>query len=105
MSRNLKQTITRWQATTTFGGLSFTVPVTLKARWEAMNELFKTPTGDEETSNAKVMVESVVAVGDYILLGESAASDPRLVDGAYEVRGYSEIPDLRNVRTERVAFV
>lgn len=105
MSRNLKQTITRWQATKTFGGVSYTVPVTLKARWETIVELFKTPAGDEETSNAKVMVESILEVGDYIFLGESSALDPRIVDGAFEVRGYSEMPDLRRVRTERVAHV
>ncbi len=98
-------TITRWVATQAFGTRTFGTPTTLKGRWEDVAELFRSPDGEELTSQAKVSLESRVDVGDHIFKGESTAADPRDLTGAYEVRGYSEITDLRSISTERVAFL
>lgn len=103
--RNLQAVITHWTSTRTFSGMTFSSPVIMRARWETVRKLFRGPTGDQEMSDAQVMVENSVAVGDYIFLGESTATDPRPLDGAFEVRSYSEMPNLRNVTNEKVAMV
>lgn len=101
----LDQTVTYWVSRKTFNGMTFSAPVTIKARWETIQKLFKGPSGDEEMSNAQVMVESAVALGDYLLLGTSTVADPRDLKGAYEIRNYGEMTNLRNVTNERVAIL
>lgn len=107
-TRNLKQKVTLWRVTTdATGGYTFAVPEIHNGRWEDRQMLFRDPTGDEKVSNAIVYLDTDVAPGDYLFLGESDEENPAVAHGllAQRVKQFNSIPDLRSMVTIRKAFL
>ncbi len=106
LDRNLKQDVTHWSGTPDgFGGFTFTAPAALKGRWEEVAELFRSPSGEEETSRATVYLNADVANSDYLFLGTSEVADPTAISNTHQVRQFHKTPDLRNLDFERKAFL
>lgn len=107
LTAGYKQSVTYWAPSTrdSFGGLSFVTPTTFKGRWEEHSEMVVGPQGDDVLSKAKVFVPSVVEEGGYLYLGTSVTADPTTLREAYKILAYEEVPDLRNLRAERRAYL
>lgn len=105
--RNLKQTATFWvpNGHDMFGKHTFSAPVQLPCRWENKSELFLDKKGQDRHSRAKVFLSSPVDLSGYLYLGTSAALDPLVVSGAYEIMMIIELPDLKNLKTLYVAML
>lgn len=88
-----------------YGKRTFAPPASLACRWEEKAELFMNRFGEEVTSKSKVFLDTSVMLEGYLFLGTSTASSPLEVDGAYEIRGLQQIPDLRNLQTLTVAML
>ncbi len=103
VTRNLKQRITYWAtgAPDGFGGVAFSTPVTIKARWEDVSDLFVDSQGREVRSAARVYVDQDVSLGGYLYNGVSTTSDPTTVDGAQEIKDFKKTPTLDNKYHER----
>jgi hypothetical protein len=101
------QEVTYWGSPVSdgLGGKTFASPVALKARWENKQEQFHMLTGELTVSNAVVYLQQAVALGGYLYLGTSVAASPFDVEGAWPIRGYVEIPDLRVVSILRKAML
>lgn len=104
----LKHTITYWRVTGSdgYGGYTFATPITIKARWEDSQEKFISTDGEESVSRAVVFIDRSVTVGDYLAEGDFTTTDnPDDVSGAFPVRAFSRITNLRNTQTLRTAFL
>jgi len=104
--RYLTHQITWWKlvAINAAGEAIFNPPVVIAGRWEDKQELFRNRTGDEAVSNAEVLVDRDLEIGDYILLGASAIRDPSLTQ-AQAIRQFTKTPDLRNLTNTRKAIL
>lgn len=105
VTRNLRQTVTRWTpsgARDLYGNQSWTRS-TLKGRWEDTQVKTVDSQGNELISNAVVYLDSDVATGDYLFLGNSTDSTPPST--AREVKNFSKIPSLRLDTYERKAVL
>lgn len=96
----MNQTATYWAPgpADRYGNKSFRPPVTVLVRWQDVAELFISPEGREETSSAVVYPREPLALQGYLVLGTSAAADPKTVAGAKEIRQRAASPNL--VQTE-----
>lgn len=106
LTDGLTQTATYWapEALDAYGRPSFASPVALDCRWEDTTELFRDAQGREVVSKANVWLSQDVALGGFLLLGESAEADPRSA-GAYEIRNFEKTPELGGTEYERVAWL
>lgn len=111
-TRNLNQTAVYW-AVPTFdglGGSTFAIGSDISCRWEDKAELFLDSQGKEQRSSAVVFVDSDLAVGGYLYLGELAdlttpqKSDPMLI-AAYEIRAIEKIPSVDAQRFTRKVWL
>jgi hypothetical protein len=106
LKRNLKQDATHWTVTPAdFGGATYGSPIVLGCRWEDKAVLFRDAQGEEVTSDAVVYLAADVAVGDFLFLGVSVATDPTTLSGSRRVRQFHRTPDLRAMSFERKAFL
>ena len=64
-------------------------------RWENRTEKFIKPDGDEDHGRSVVWLRSVVAVGDYLYLGNSSSVNPETVNGADRVKYVEAVPDTK----------
>ena len=93
------------------GGRTFDNPVELAVRWEERHDLFMDAQGQEQQSSAVVFVAQDVVVGGYLFLGDlddlssAEEGDPLNVDGAYEIRQFDKIPDLKATSFLRRAWL
>lgn len=99
--------ITYWEPNSSdvFGGDTFKAPKTVKGRWEEMAEMFRDKSGQEVVSRTIVYLDIDINVNGYLFRGVSTKLDPRTVDGALEIRQFSRVPDLRYLKTLRVAYL
>lgn len=98
--------ITWWPVTRDVtGGPSFGSPTTLNANWQDRQIVYRNAKGDDAVSRATVFLTQDVDVGDYLYNGISTASDPSVLAGAYPVRQFSKIPDLRSLKYEHKAIL
>ena len=108
-SRNLHEDITHWPyaGPDTYGGYAaFNTAVVIKGRWEDADKLNEESTTREEVSEAVVYTVVDVQIGDFLARGDQTAqSDPTTVAGAWKVRDYSRMTDLRNLNTIRKAML
>jgi hypothetical protein len=95
--RNLRQTLTYWEVTGSdqYNKPTFAVPVTLSCRWEDVAEAVIDKYGAEIVSKSRIFLAVPIRAEGYVLLGESVAADPLVIDGAQEVRQVKSVPDLR----------
>ncbi len=111
LTSNHNQKIVYWGTPTKdkWGGRTFATPVELDGRWEDRQELFIDSTGRESMSKAFVWLGQDITVEGYLYLGTlasiSSAASPKTVDGAYEVRGFTKIPNLKATSFERKAIL
>jgi len=93
------------------GGRTFDEPVELSVRWEQRQELFVDANGQESTSKAVVYVDRDVDIGGYLYLGDlddlssTEEGDPLTVDGAYEIRSFKKLPDIKADRFLRKVWL
>lgn len=103
LTHNLKQTTVYWgnPQNDGFGGRTFDDPVEVDVRWEERQELFIDTNGQEVRSQAVVYIAQDVDMGGYLYLGDlddpssAEEDDPLTVSGAYEIRGFQKIPDIK----------
>lgn len=107
LERNLKQTITYWAAPIPdgWGGYTFTSPTTISARWEDTQELFVNAQGKEEKSRAVVWLGQDVDIGGYLYNGTSTDENPKTVAGAFPIKSFSKIPNIKATKFERKAWL
>jgi hypothetical protein len=104
----LRQDITYWHPTGTsdaFGAVVFAAPQYLRGRWEDKTDLVRSKTGEEITTRSRVFLPQDISIDGYLFLGQSLATDPRTVPGAYEVQSKGRQPDLRNLKQLTVAWL
>jgi len=107
MRRWLNQVATYWGSPLPngVGGYTYAGPTIIKCRWEDKIEEITSPQGGPITSRATVYLDQEVAIDGYLYLGESEASDPTEVDGAYKIIATAVTPDLWGLKREIRAFL
>jgi hypothetical protein len=105
--RMLLQDATLWSVTPDgYGGDVFGAPVACKCRWEDRTEKFMSPLDRvEQVSRSIVYLDRRAAVGDYLYGGTSADDDPTQITGAYKIRRFDVVPNLRNLQVIRKAYL
>lgn len=105
LNSSMKQTATWWDLSSynEFGDPSFAAPELLTpadgngVRWENRSDKIPMKTGDQDQGHAVVYsAVTEFAVGDYLYLGTSSATDPETVSGADRVIHAEKIPDVQN---------
>lgn len=108
VDRNLRQVVTYWAPDPDGGTNDFGQPIVadgilLKGRWEDKVQQVRTQSGEEVTSMAVVYLNRDVSVNGFLKLGDFNGqpfnSDSR------EIISYQTTPDLRNLSTERKAYL
>lgn len=105
--RALLQDATTWPVTPDeFGGDNFGAPIPIKVRWSDRTEKFISSLDqNEHISSSIVHTDRTLAVGDYIYLGTTIQADPSTVVGAYKIRRFDNIPDIRTLLVTRKAYL
>lgn len=108
-TRNLTQDVTHWTLTgsDTYGGFTYSSPVRLDGRWEEKQELFIDENMEQVLSNAIAYLNTDIAPGDYLALGDHATTpiaDPTTISG-YRVRNYGKVTDLKGLNALRKAWL
>lgn len=107
LNRMRKQTATYWGSPEPdgYGSYTFDTPITLMVRWEDVSEVVQGANGESINSRSTVYVGQDVDVEGYLYLGTSSATDPTEVDGAYRIRSFSKVPNLRASKYLRKAYL
>lgn len=95
-TRNLRQQATYWAplGNDGFGNQVFDAPVSIRCRWQDVAQLFRSPSGNQETSSAIVYVDRRLSLGGYLVEGVIESDSPIPVEGAREVRQLGSSPSL-----------
>jgi len=111
-NRSLNQTAVYWDnpSPSGWGGDSWDDPAEVDCRWEKKQELFIDATGEEKRSSAVVYLNQDVDLGGYLMLGDldDIPSDSQLptdFSGAFEIRGFNKIPNIKGTKFERKAWL
>jgi len=112
LTKNLKQTGVYWgnPAPDGWGGNTFDEAVEIDCRWEDRQELFIDKEGNQVLSQAVVFTGQDVDLGGYLYLGDlddldSDYSDPKIIDGAREIRAFQKVPDIKGTRYQRKVWL
>ena len=111
LSGSLNQTAVYWgtPAASGFGHKTFAAAVEVDCRWEEKSDLYIDRKGKEFVSRSVVFVGQDLDIGGYLYLGEldDLDSDPAPTDvsGAYEIRAFQKIPDLKGTDFVRKAIL
>lgn len=103
-----KQKITLWQKSTVdgYGKPSFLSPVEVWARWQDQKTVVRRDSGIREIVFGTVVYsEQIMAVGDYVALGEFTGADPLLISTSKEVKTVSTSSDISGRTTLYSAFL
>lgn len=87
------------------GGFTYSLPVTLKVRWEERQERFTDVGGEDKVSRAVVFVPVKIDIGGYLFKGKSTVTDPTKVVEAYRIEQYREIPPISTGPSEKRGFL
>lgn len=92
-----------------FGVKQVGSPVLIKCRWEARNEEFLDAEGERQMSKAIVYVDRDTPNGGILMLGVLAdITDPVNIkenDGAWEIRRFDNLPDLKAKEFLKTAYL
>lgn len=84
-------------------------PVQIMCRWEDVTEEFIDVAGTRQLSRARVYVDRDVEVGGILMLGELAdiadATNIKENDGAWEIRRFEKLPNLKATEFLRTVFL
>lgn len=109
IANKLPQQATWWSVTAGdgFGGDVVAPPVLLNCRWQDVSETMRSHLDSREfVSRAVVYLDTDIAVGDYLCLGDQTVqTDPATVNGAWKVERWNKTPDLRNLDFVRKAVL
>ena len=115
LTDKLRQTAVYWgdPQSDGAGGRTFgsAYPVELSIRWEERQELFVDASGQETMSQAVVYLDQDIDIGGYLDLGDlddlssAEESDPLTVGGAYEIRNFKKLPDIKADRFLRKVWL
>lgn len=111
LTRMLKQTAVYW-APHGFGPdgqPEYEPPIEIKVRWEDVHEVFVDNQGNDIVSNSVVYVGEDVKPQGALWLGKLNELDSQTVptenEGAYAIRKFEKIPDLRARKYLRIAVL
>jgi len=110
LTRLLKQKCVLWtHITYGINGMPiYSSPVEIKCRWEDSYVEYLDKQNQVCLSAAVVYLDRDVKVGDVLMLGsisENLESDPLMNEGAAEIKQFNKIPDLKNRKCLRVAYL
>ena len=94
-----------------FGGKTFADPIEIDGRYIEKSVLFIDQAGREQTSRAIATVEIDLDVGGFLwagelsTLGSSEEGDPTEVDGAYEIKAFKKVPNLKATQFVRKVYL
>ena len=78
-------------------------------RWQDTQEAFVSATGEQTVSKSKVFVHKPLQLGAVLWLGKLSDledwDNPLLNRGASPIRGFKEIPNLKNTKVLRIALL
>lgn len=84
-------------------------PIEISVRWEDVSTKIKTDDGQEVMSRSTVFTSINVRKDALLFLGEltdlPAGVDPREVDGAWEIMRFDKLPNLKNTKILRTAYL
>lgn len=84
-------------------------PIEIDCRWEDVIEEFIDASGTQQSSNAKVYVDRDVDVGGVLMLGEltdiTDENNPKENDGAWEIRRFDKLPNMKATEFLRTAYL
>lgn len=106
-----KQTAVYWPfvSINTFGEKTVGSPIEIKVRWEDKNEEFLDMGGQIQMSRAVVYVDRDMVNGSILMLGVIAditdSTNIKENDGAWEVRRFDKLPDIKAKEFLRTAFL
>lgn len=105
IKRMRKQDAVWWAVTgqNSSGENLYDAPVEVKCRWEDVAEQFTDAMGQIAISNSRVYVDRAMKVGDILWKGKLAEvvsqMQPFQNAGAYAIRKFGQIPNLKNSET------
>jgi hypothetical protein len=92
-----------------YGKPMYTNPAEIDCRWEDRVEEFVASDGTRTVSRAVVYVGQDVRTGGVLMLGTlgdiDSGSDPKVNDGAWEIRRFDKLPTLKATKFLRTAYV
>ncbi len=84
-------------------------PVEIKCRWEDVSKEFVDPKGTTRVSRSIVYADRDLVVGGVLMLGELTDVDEEENvlenDGAWEIRRFDKIPNLKATEFLRMAYL
>lgn len=87
------------------GSLSFGAPMTIGGWWKEVNEKFVDQNGRELISNATVFTSIDVEVGGWLFKGVTATTEPGNVTASFEIRKFEKLPDKKQAKFLRKAYL
>lgn len=107
-AHNLNQPATYWgpngSQTNDFGHPVLSPGVLVNTRWQQKVQQVRRVNGEEVTSTTEVFVDQDLAVGGFICKGSFVGQALPTAD-AQEIQSWQVTPDLRNLTSERKAFL
>lgn len=92
-----------------FGQIVYKAPVDISCRWEYKNEMFINSLGEEQISSAVVYVGVDIVTKSKMKLGTITTSgfntDWKANSGVLEVGAFNKIPDIKNKKYLRMAYL
>lgn len=103
---NLHQTLTYWApgVRDQYGAATYAVPVSKNCRWESKTTTMLNKQGEEFVTKSRIFLAEPLDMDGFVLLGDSASTDPRTIPGAIEIQQTDTQPDLRNAKTLYTVF-
>ena len=103
ITKMLKQVAVYWPLQSTpydqYGQPQWNLPVEISCRWEDTVEEFIAKDGTLQKSRSKVFVDRDVQLGGMLMLGELGSGvnedDPKQNVGAYEIKSFAKVPNLK----------
>lgn len=111
ISRMRKQVAVYWPmiGTNDAGEPIYGPPEEIKCRWEDVHEVFKTAAGDDTVSNSKVYVDRETPEGGVLWEGSIEDLENQMLpfenDGAYAIRKFSRVPNLKATESLLIAML
>jgi hypothetical protein len=110
-----KQTALWWaqDVTNEYGQHTYLFPESIRCRWDDMQKEIILKNGTKYLTKSIVYPDRVLKIGDYLFRDTMDLDtgtptdflDPRRFDGAFEVVGFDQIPNLKNTETLYIAYL
>jgi len=91
-----------------YGRPTFALPVEVDCRWEEDAREFLSPKGEKLVSQAVVYVDRPMTVGDRLRLGEldsTIPNNPLALNDTFEIRQFTQLPNLKVTETLYTAYL